>query len=280
MVLAHNRTLLQQYRQISWLALECVVCVLAGVIMGVAATAVDQLYSGVLAPPYTAISPAPLETMLPSLGLFIAMAIGVAGSPASVRIFGEERDVFLRQYSAGASLTAYYLGKSTAVLYGLAIATLHFAAFFVYMAQPTASFDTMFAMSFGISFGVHGLGHLCSMFVSRSNAALLGVIASLIAATLCGYGPNLVVGAESGLIVLQSLSYARWSSEYFMHVETLPYRAQFLVEEISAAAFGYELNRPAVDITMMIVLGLMYRLLAYIALHAVAKLGLGKDSGR
>lgn len=106
--LCHARSLLQQYRTPTWLALELGVCCLAGSIMGLAATAVDELYNGVLAPPLTPISPAPQEALLPSLGFYICMAVGVAGSPAAVRVFGEERDIFFREVSAHHSAGAYF----------------------------------------------------------------------------------------------------------------------------------------------------------------------------
>ena len=62
-------------------------------------------------------------------------------------------------------------------------------------------------------FCVYGLSAITSMLVARENAALLGVIVSLITACLNGYGPNLKQGREWGLIVLQNLSFARWANE-------------------------------------------------------------------
>ena len=101
------------------------------------------------------------------------------------------------------------------------------------------------------------------MLVARENAALLGVIVSLITACLNGYGPNLKQGREWGLIVLQNLSFARWANEAFFHSETLAYRAHFMAKEVSAGVWGYTLDRFAVDITLMLVIGLAYRVVAF-----------------
>ena len=136
--LCHARALLQQSRQPAWLVLELAVCVAAGFIMGLAAFAVDELYSGILRPPYTFLSPAPMETMLPSLGLYINIAIGVAGSPAAVRTFGEERDMFLREHAGGHSTLAYFAAKNVSVLYRLSLAALHFAGTFAMLAKVRA----------------------------------------------------------------------------------------------------------------------------------------------
>ena len=211
--LCHQRSMLQQLRQGSWLASELVVCVLAGVAMGTAATVVDELYIGILRPPYTVLSPAPSDIILVSFGFYINMALGVAGSPAAVRTFGEERDVFLRENRRGHSALAYFIAKNLSVMPRLILAALHFGSFFTMLARPTAPFPDLFLMMFLILFGVYGLSTLVSMLVSRQNAALVGVIVCLICACMCGYGPNLNQGRQWGLIAVQNLSYSRWATE-------------------------------------------------------------------
>jgi ABC-type branched-subunit amino acid transport system ATPase component len=265
-LLCHSRSLLQQYRQPAWLVLELAVSTAAGFIMGLAAFAVDELYSGVLRQPYTVLSPAPMETMLPSLGLYINIAIGVAGSPAAVRTFGEERDVFMREYEGGHSIAAYFWAKNVSVMYRITLAALHFSGTFAMMARPTSQFGLTFAMVFGLFFGVYGLAMVMSMLVDRANAALLGTIASLIVACMCGFGPNLRQGREWGLIIVQDMSYSRWANELWMHSETLLYRDNFLVSEITAEIFGYTLDRPNIDIIAMAVIGVSMRVLALVLL--------------
>lgn len=176
---------------------------------GLASTAADELYSGILQPPYTPLSPAPVESLLPSLGLYMAMSIGLAAAPAAVRIFGEERDVFKREAASGHSIAAYFLAKNTAALYRSALAALHFAAFFALLARPTSPFPWLLAIVWGIFWGTVGLAQAVSMAVSRANAALLAVVACLVAACLCGFGPTLAQGRDWGIAFFQDLSYAR-----------------------------------------------------------------------
>jgi hypothetical protein len=117
MVLAHNRSVLQQYRQYTTFALEIFVASLAGILMGAAASQLDGLYYGILKPPYTLISPAPIEVLLPSVGFYVSLAIGLAGSPAGVLTFGEEKLVYYREAAAGHNTLAYYIGKTLSVVY-------------------------------------------------------------------------------------------------------------------------------------------------------------------
>ena len=186
--LVFQRSMLQQFRQAPSFALEMGVGFLAGGIMGSASTAVPTLYLGILKPPYTLISPAPMETLLPSVGLYVALAVGLAGSPAGVRTFGEEREVFYREASSGHDRLAYYLAKSAAMLPRLTAGAFHFASIFHFLATPSMSFETLFVCVWMQFYAVYGLAALTSMLVARENAALLGVITSLIAACMCGFG--------------------------------------------------------------------------------------------
>ena len=262
MLHAINRSLVQQYRTATSFALELGVAVLAGGMMGAAALAVPSLYIGILRPPYVYISPSPIENLLPSIGLFVALAIGVAASPAGVKIFGEEREVYFREASAGHNRFAYYTAKSLAVLPRLTLGAFHFVSIFHFLARPATGFELLFINVWCQYFCVYGLSAITSMLVKRENAALLGVIISLIAACLNGYGPNLKQGREWGLIVLQDLSFARWANEAWFHTETFPYRAHFMVQEVSAGVWGYTLDRFGIDITLMIFIGFAYRVVA------------------
>ena len=113
---------------------------------------------------------------------------------------------------------------------------------------------------------MYGLAACVSMVVKREQAALLSVIVSLVMATLCGYGPSLVQFRDWHLGWFLNLSYARWAVEAFFDIETRAYRAHFMVAEVSAPLFGYSLDRFALDVFLMIVIGTAYRVIAYFLL--------------
>ena len=98
--------------------------------MGFAASQLPEMYNGVLKPPYTLISPAPMELLVPSIGLYVALAVGIAGAPAGVLAFGEEKAMFFREAAAGHSPLAYYIAKSLSVFYRFTLGALHFTAVF------------------------------------------------------------------------------------------------------------------------------------------------------
>jgi len=264
--LCHNRSLVQQYRSGTSFAIEMGVGILAGGVMGAAASQMPELYVGVLKPPYTLISPSPIEILLPSLGLYVSLAVGLAGSPAGVKTFGEERAVYYREASSGHNKLAYYIAKSISMIYRLTLGSFHFAALFHCLAAPSSPFGVMFIIILSQYFAVYGLAAVTSMLVKRENSALLGVIVSLVAGVLCGFGPSLVQMRDWGVGWVNDMSYSRWANEAWMHYETLPYRNMYMVEEVSAPLFGYTLDRFGYDIGMIMLIGLMYRVIAYLLL--------------
>ncbi len=262
-LLCFNRSLLQQYRTPGGFSLEVGVAVLAGGMMGAAALAVPSLYVGVLKGPYVLISPSPIESLLPSIGLYVALAIAVAASPAGVKIFGEEREIYFREASSGHNTLSYYLGKSLAVIFRVLVGAFHFTSLFHLLASPAQDFTTLMLLVLCQYFCIYGLAAITSMLVARENSALLGVICGLIVSCLNGYGPNLHQGEQWHVGWLQQISFSRWAAEGFFHAETLPYRNHYMVTEVSAGIWGYTLDRFSFDIFMMILLGLVERAVAY-----------------
>jgi hypothetical protein len=72
-----------------------------------------ELYKGVLIAPFTILSAAPIEWAVPLYALLFGLSIGLAGGPAGVKTFGEERQVYFRESAAGHHRFAYYIGKVT-----------------------------------------------------------------------------------------------------------------------------------------------------------------------
>lgn len=78
--LAHNRSILQQYRRVNAFLLEVAVSALTGLLMGSAVMAYDgALYQGLLIEPFTLISPSSVEVAVPMLAMIVGCATGLAG---------------------------------------------------------------------------------------------------------------------------------------------------------------------------------------------------------
>lgn len=265
------RSIVQQVRTWDSFVLEIGVSCLAGGMMGASIQMLPEIFRGVLKPPYALISPSPLPTILPSVGLDIALATAIAAAPAAVKMFSEERAVYYREASSGHYPFAYFLGKLLVTIPRFCISALHFVSLFHCFARPTTSFSTMYGLVTLLYFCVYGLATLCSMVVRRENAALLGTIASLVAATMCGFGPSITQAKKWGTAWSLDLSFARWFNEAFFSVETSMYEEVFDVGVISDF-WGYTLGRVTMDVMLMVCIGTIYQIVAFLLL-----VGLDRD---
>jgi hypothetical protein len=199
--LAHNRSLIQQCRNIKSLILEIGVAILAGSLIGLSVMGSGgQMFHGIYKWPYSLISPAPIVWVVPLLGLLTSTAVGLAGAPAGVKTFGEERVVFWREAAVGHNRFSYYTGKSVSVLYRILLTSLHFSSIYYYLAAPIISFGKEYAIIFLLFYCVYGLSSIISMIVRREDAPLLAVVACLFSSVFCGFGPSLVDAKGWGLL--------------------------------------------------------------------------------
>ncbi|KAI8838265.1 hypothetical protein BJ741DRAFT_601981 [Chytriomyces cf. hyalinus JEL632] len=263
-LLCHNRYLVQQYRRVSSLVLEVGVAILAGALMGIAVSSADgYLYKGVLVAPYAALTPSTVEWLIPQLGLLVGMACGLAGAPAGVKVFAEEQTVYWREAANGHNKFSYFLGKAVASIYRFLISSLHFAALFVFLGQPSSSFDFIYLTMLLQFWSVYGLAMVISMVVRREDSALLAVVVCLFAAVFCGYGPTIKAGRNMGIEFIYAMSYNRWATEAWFSRELSVFADVYNVTA-SAERYGYVLNKEEVNLGYSFVIGFVLRGAAFI----------------
>ncbi|KAL2916645.1 hypothetical protein HK105_203757 [Polyrhizophydium stewartii] len=262
-VLCHNRSLVQQMRMVSTLALETLVGMIAGLLMGISANSADELYTGVYIQPYTSLSPAPLVFAAPLLGLLIGLSIALASGSPGVMVFSEEKTVYWREAAAGHSRVGYYVGKTLSTVYRIVLSSLHFTALFYFLSRPLMPFDHEFVVVFLSFFGVYGAAAIVSMVVRRENAGLLSVVANLFAGVFCGYGPTLADAKNWNLLFIWELSFNKWGAEAMFSDSIWPYRDVYMID-LTAKTFGYTMNRFSVDVAMMFAIGVAWRIIAFV----------------
>ncbi|KAI8838118.1 hypothetical protein BC829DRAFT_447479 [Chytridium lagenaria] len=173
----HQRSLMQQSRKLAALALEIFVAMFAGFLMGISIEGIPELYrylSRLLCQTF------PVQPGLVGLyGLLIQIAVAMAGAPAGVKVFGEEKTVYWREASSGHSRGAYFLGKTMSTVYGFTISSLHFSAVYYVFAKPVITFNMQYLIILLSFWGIYGLSCIVSMVVRRENAPLLAVVCGL-----------------------------------------------------------------------------------------------------
>ncbi|KAI9330528.1 hypothetical protein BDR26DRAFT_807373 [Obelidium mucronatum] len=264
---AHQRSLTQQARTSGALFMEIWVGMIAGLIMGIAGRC-DEMYHGVLVAPYRQLSSTPNEWFLGLYGTLIGVAVAVAGGPAGVRLFGEEKIVYWREAASGHSSLAYFLGKNVSSVYRVALSSLHFTAIYVFFSKPSYAIELQYSLVFLNFLCIYGVAIMVSMVVRRENASLMTVIIGLFLAIFDGFAPTLADARKAGVEFIFSISPNRWASEaqYGLALET--YQGLYDLN-LASSYFGYELHHTSRNLIMMIALALAYRLVGYLLMILV-----------
>ncbi|KAJ3061100.1 hypothetical protein HDU99_005673, partial [Rhizoclosmatium hyalinum] len=106
---SHNRSLLQQSRQLWALLTELGVAMGAGLVIGVASAQTPETFHGILISPFRGLSVPPNDYLVSLYGTLVGISVAVAAGPAGVRLFSEEKLVYWRESAAGYDKLAYYL---------------------------------------------------------------------------------------------------------------------------------------------------------------------------
>ncbi|KAJ3020129.1 UNVERIFIED_CONTAM: hypothetical protein HDU68_010330 [Siphonaria sp. JEL0065] len=264
----HQRSLIQQSRQVGALALEIFVAMFAGMLMGISTIGkVTELMNGIYWGKYVLLSPAPLD-LLALYGLLLGIAVALAGAPSGVKVFGEEKPVFWREAAAGHNKLAYFIGKNLATVYRLVLTSLHFTGLYMILAKPVLDPYTQYMLVLFQFWGVYGISCIISMIVKRDNASLLAAVISLFAAIFCGYGPNLAQAKKSGYLFLFELSFNKWAAEASYAVSINVY-AKKLDIDLMASIFGYTLTQVPLDLMMCVLLGVAMRIVGFFLMIAL-----------
>ncbi|KAJ2989357.1 hypothetical protein NUW58_g3506 [Xylaria curta] len=204
-------------------------------------------------------------TTVPQIGLLASLAIGLAAAAPGVKTFGEEKQLYWRETSAGHSRSAYFLGKIFSTIPRLVISALHFTTFYCILATPLMPFWRMYLTNLMYFYCIYGLASAVSTAVRRENGPLLAMIVSLIIGVFGGYGPPLYNVREWHLEWLWRICPGIWLTEAYFNQHLIPLGHLY---DLDAAAIwtGYIRSRFGVDIVLLLVIGTVYRAATFIGL--------------
>ncbi|KAJ3097193.1 hypothetical protein HK100_005414, partial [Physocladia obscura] len=264
-LLAHNRSIIQQIRLFSAFFLESFVGLVAGAVMGISANAAGgELFSGFYIFPYVTLSPAPRYWILGMYGMLTGISIAVAATPAGVKVFGEEKPVYIREFEAGHNSLAYFLGKNLSIIYRIALSSAHFVSLYYFLAQPPIPIGLQYLLIFLNFFGVYGLGMIISMILRRENSTLVAVVFVLLLEAICGFGPSLTSATNDGYVIILDMGLNRWMAEAQFGLWIEPYY-QTIDFNLASQSYGYQFGNTAKNMWVMFGLGIGYRILALLA---------------
>lgn len=253
--LSHVRSLKQQYMNLPSLILELFLATLTGLLIGFAT---QEHFIGVAIEPYTTLSPAINIGLLPQKALFICLALCIASASAGVKTFGEERTIYWREAASGHSRSAYFIGVSTSVFYRIILAALHFAVPLQILSRTYIPFVINAISIILLYFCVYGLSSIVSMVVPKKDGPLLAAVTTCIVSLFNGYIEKFPYG-------LKVLSFAFWYSEAFFN-EEVSFAEETTIVSFTADVFGYVTGRTAMNLGLMLVIGIIFRIAAFLAM--------------
>ncbi|KAL4899814.1 hypothetical protein BDW74DRAFT_171221 [Aspergillus multicolor] len=261
--LAFQRSMIQQSRQTSSLVLEIGSSAVVGLMVGLSAfESRGHLFQGLYHGPFDLLSSAVDYRTVVEQALLCCIAISCAAGPAGVKVFGEEKATFHREWQSGHSRSAYFLGNNLAVCFRILLSSLHFTAFYLLLAAPMISLHLQLALVFLHYYCIYGLGFIVSALVRRKDGPLVCMLLSLITSALSGSAPRLSTVRDWHLAWFWYAWPATWFSEAFMQGNVDP--LSYLYNVGDAFTFtGYRAGRTVMDIGLLIVIGTAYRVLSY-----------------
>eukprot|EP00762_Andalucia_godoyi_P001471 ANDGO_00133.mRNA.1 ABC transporter G family member 28 len=207
------------------------------------------------------------ESSMFNRGFFITMVCIAISGVSSVRTFAYEKDVIARELGSGASGIAYFLGRSLWDVVHIVRISFTFITFFFILASPTGTAAEWFAVIIGMTYAAFGLGYMWSFLVSKDKALIITTVIGVASSVTSGLSPNLnTVSSWGPLIIFWIVSPARWAAEAIITVSVSPYKGNFRVEQ-SIRKTGYDINHFDVDITMLFVLGTVFRIIAFCIMY-------------
>lgn len=200
------------------------------------------------------------------MALLVGLAIGLTASSPGVKIFGEEKLIYVRESSSGHNRFAYYIGKVISTIPRMVLANFHFTVLFMFLATPKISWGASFIANFLYFYCVYGLASCVSMVTRREDGPLIATMTSLIIGIISGVSPTLQTVSGWRMTWLWRASPGTWLSEGYFTENVVPYKYLYQINQ-AATKSGYVLNRFQLDLLMLFALGTGYRVLAFLALR-------------
>ena len=260
------RALLQQYRTKASFWFEMGVSAFGGFLIGLAQNGQKGVnFTGFFLDDYLDLSSAIDYKSVPQMALLVCIAIGLIASSPGVRVFGEEYLMYRREASSGHNIFSYYIAKVISTFPRMIIGCFHFTTLFILLATPKIPWGASFLVNLMYSFCIYGLASMISMIARQEDGPLLAVMASLIVGVLSGAAPPLRKVETWHVGWLWRSSPGVWLAEIYFGENVAPLAHLYDVKGASKAT-GFGLHEYKRDILALLLIGTVYRVLAYGAL--------------
>lgn len=214
----------------------------------------------------------PRDDPLPGQSAIACISLALCACIGSLGLFGRQKVTFWRESARGVSTLAYFIGYELAHSVNIVIASLCFTIPFYQLVSPLATFGEYYGLALLMYWTASGWGYLVSIAVPPAKAHLFGVLVVLVNMMFSGANPTfsqLRVILGGSLLWLTNISYIRWASEAWYLTEIQYYQATYDDIQTGMDIYEYRLSRLGTCLWTLFGIGVVVRILAFIALVAL-----------
>lgn len=274
------RCYLQQIRDMPRFLTELVYQVIPGLALGYATN--YELYTPPIPQSLVNLCPAiirdkcegdPVGRNMETIVFYVTMIASAAPAATATSRFGEEKANFKRERRSGINIFAYFLGKNIYDLIDVVRCNLLFLSTYYLLAGVQGSFGSWFAVMFLMSFAAYGMGYFLSMLAHYHKAIVASVICCIMWSVTSGLSPTLIQLRDySALQFFWWISYCRWAGEALVLtlIDNFPQLRDRI--EFSLRQSGYNPDNFQLDLILLFVIGIAWRVLTLIALVGPRKM--------
>ena len=191
---------------------------------------------------------------------FMSSALGCSASLAAVPLFSTPWSLIEREHNVGIHVVTYGIGRIIADIVNVFWMAFMFVGIWLLFGHAGSWYDWI-AVILSTSFAASGVGYVCTVLSRPGYASTTSILVTFICCIFSGVTPTL--RQVENLHVanwLWYLSYGMWTAEATYKTWTAYLPDQ---DNIASAAdtYGYDISSFDRSITMLIVLGLLWRAL-------------------
>lgn len=209
----------------------------------------------------------PINDPVSSTSSLITLAMALMASMSALRVFGKESLVFNRESQTGLSTFCYFWAKDISMLLVNIMAPVIFLSIYYTTVSPRAPVYEYYYVLLLVYWCSYGLGYLVSIIIQPNVAMLTAVVLVFTFNTFSGSTVSLPTLKDMTfpINIFPWISYLTYSHENAYLIEIARYKHIYDVST-SLKNLGYDWNDLDMSIYMVVVFGMAFRILAFLAL--------------
>jgi hypothetical protein len=257
-----RRAIVQQMRDPMGLILEFILLYLPGCTLGVVFSGKE--YIGPLPEHIIALCPielrnlcgSPLDDQILYVSVLLTCSISLVGSMTSLKTFGNEKVVFIRESTSGLKTLPYFLAKNLSNLLNILLGPLLYMSLFYTLSSPRAEFWEIYVALLLLYFCAFAFGYFVSIIFDQNVGKLASVILILLFQMFSGGGPTLPDFEEMSppMKYLPNASFLRWGMEMLYTTEIIKFSKIYNIQ-YSLETWGYHPERFWMNVGIMVGIG-------------------------